>query len=100
MILAASAFSYLAISFYFARNWFKFFKPSAKTTPGNLFLSLVILVIVMISWPLVIPIYFIASASSFIGKRLFSAKPTNTYFYPPISAVTLTVSTETIGEKI
>jgi hypothetical protein len=99
LIIAISISIYLAISLYFGKNWLKFFKTSSTKTPENYFLSLVILVIITISWPLVLPLYLITSLSSFVVKRLFSEKPKNTYFEESIPAVTLTATTVYQSEK-
>ncbi|XWK86829.1 MAG: hypothetical protein U7127_21875 [Phormidium sp.] len=92
LIIATSISIYLAISLSFGKNWLKFFKSSSTKTPENYFLSLIILVIITISWPLVLPLYLITSLSSFVVKRLFSEKPKNTYLTESIPAVPLTVT--------
>jgi len=98
--LAASIIIYLLISLYFARNWLKFFKSSSTPTPENYFLSFIILVIITISWPLVVPLYLITSLTSFVAKRLFSAKPKNSYFDQSIPALTPTANTAYQSEKV
>lgn len=99
LIIASSIITYLLISLYFARNWLKFFKSSSTQTPENYFLSLIILVIITISWPLVIPLYLITSLTNFFFKRLFSAKPKNTYFNQSIPTVSVTSTNVYQSEK-
>lgn len=100
LIIAASVIIYLLISLYFCNNWLKFSKSSVTPTPGNSFLSLIILVIIMISWPLAVPLYLITFLSSFIVKKVFPAKPKNAYFYQTVSPVTVTATTVCQGEKV
>jgi hypothetical protein len=61
---------------------------------------LIILVIITISWPLMMPLYLITSLASFIVKRLFTAKPKNTYFYQTVAPVTLSVTPVCQSEKV
>lgn len=100
LIIAASVIIYLLISLYFANNWLKFFKSSSTPTPENSFLSLIILIIITISWPLVLPLYLITSLSSFVVKRVFSAKPKNTFFDQSITTVPLTATTVYQSKKV
>ncbi|MFB2897682.1 hypothetical protein ACE1CI_32595 [Aerosakkonemataceae cyanobacterium BLCC-F50] len=100
LIIATSISIYLAISLYFGKNWLKFFKASSTKTPENYFLSLIILVIITISWPFVLPLYLITSLSSFILKGLFSTKPKNTYLEESIPAVPLTTTPAYQSEKV
>lgn len=50
---------YIIISFYFFINWLNFFKQRPEPTPEDRFLSLVILVISTILWPLAIAMYWL-----------------------------------------
>lgn len=100
LIIASSIILYLLISLYFAKNWLKFFQSSSTPTPENYFLSLIILVIITFSWPLVVPLYLIISLTNFIFKRLFSAKPKTTYFDQSITTVPLTATTVYQSKKI
>lgn len=99
LIIGSSIIIYLIISLYFAKNWLKFFKSSSTPTPENYFLSLIILVIITFSWPLVVFLYLITSLTNFIFKRLFLAKPKNTYFHQSIPTVTVTATNVYQSEK-
>ena len=48
--------AYLVMTSYFFMNWLKFFKRSPKLSPEEMFLSIVILLIATIFWPIVVPI--------------------------------------------
>lgn len=100
LIIVALVITYLLISLYFGKNWLKFFKSSSTPTPENSFLSLVILALITISWPLLVPLYLITSLSSFVVKRIVSAKTKNTYFDQSITVVPLTVTTVCQTEKV
>jgi hypothetical protein len=49
-------FAYLLVSCYFLRDCLKLFLQKDKLSPEEMFLSLVIALIVTISWPVVVPI--------------------------------------------
>ncbi len=51
-LLFGSVFAYLLISSYFFINWLKFFKQKPTQSPEDFFLSLVLLVIATILWPI------------------------------------------------
>lgn len=51
--------TYLLGSSYFFIKWLKFFKGQPELAPEDTFLSLVILVITTILWPLIVPISFL-----------------------------------------
>ena len=48
--------AYLVMTSYFFMNWLKFFKRSPKLSPEEMYLSMVILLIATILWPIVVPI--------------------------------------------
>lgn len=52
---------YLPITAHFLINWLKFSKQKDNSSPEEMFLSLVVLMIVTLLWPLVLPISFIQS---------------------------------------
>jgi len=59
-IIQATLFvSYLLITFYFLLNWLNFFNQKNISSPEDIFLFLVILIITIISWPFLAPIYAI-----------------------------------------
>ncbi|PLZ89616.1 hypothetical protein CEN44_12690 [Fischerella muscicola CCMEE 5323] len=49
--------SYLLMTCYFVINWLKFYLRHPVDSPEDKFLSLVLLAIAIICWPLVIPIH-------------------------------------------
>lgn len=49
-------FAYLLVSCYFLRDCLKMFSQKDRLSPEEMFLSLVIALIVTISWPVVVPI--------------------------------------------
>lgn len=100
LIIIAFIVTYLFISFYFARNWLKFFKSSSTPTPENLFLSLIVLVLIVVSWPFLFPLYLITYSLSFVVKRLFSVKPKNTYCHQSNLALPLTVTNIYENERV
>lgn len=100
LIIIAFIVTYLFISFYFARNWLKFFKSSSTPTPENLFLSLIVLVLIVVSWPFLFPLYLITYGLSFVVKRLFSVKPKNTYCHQSNLALPLTVTNIYENERV
>ena len=51
--------AYLLTSLYFCKNWLRFFKRNANLSVEDRFLSVVILVIATISWPVVVPISYL-----------------------------------------
>jgi len=56
-IIQATLFiAYLLITFYFLLNWFNFFSWKNISSPEENFLSLLILMITLISWPFLVPI--------------------------------------------
>ena len=57
--LAALVFTYLLTSSYFFTNWLKFFKRQARLSPEEILLSLVILIVATILWPVVIPVSYL-----------------------------------------
>lgn len=56
LLIAALVVAYLLITCYFFTNWLKFFKRNHRLSPEEMFLSLVVLLISTILWPLVVPI--------------------------------------------
>jgi uncharacterized protein with PQ loop repeat len=56
IIQAISLVAYLLITFYFLLNWLKLFNQKNISSPEDIFLSLVILMITIISWPFLVPI--------------------------------------------
>lgn len=100
LVITTSIIIYLLISLYFGKNWLDFFKSYATPNPANYFLSLIVLVIISISWPLAICLYLITSLSGFVAKQLFSAKRKNTNLHQSIPAVTLTATPIYQSEKI
>jgi hypothetical protein len=56
-IIQATLFiAYLLITFYLLLNWFNFFSWKNISSPEEKFLSLLILIITLISWPFLVPI--------------------------------------------
>jgi hypothetical protein len=56
-IIQATFFvAYLLITFYFLLNWLKFFNQKNISSPEEQFLSLIILMATIISWPFLVPI--------------------------------------------
>ncbi len=56
-IIQATFFvAYLLITFYFLLNWLKFFNQKNISSPEEKFLSLIILMATIISWPFLVPI--------------------------------------------
>ncbi len=84
LLIFASLITYVLISSYFFLNWLRFFKRSYRSSPENWFLSMVLLAIAVLFWPFVVPFSLIASASSFITKRLLSATSEPVYQPEPI----------------
>lgn len=99
-MITAFIVTYLFISFYFARNWLKFFKSSSTPTTENLFLSVIILLLIVVSWPFLFPLYLITYVLSFVVKRLFSVKPKNTYCQQSNLALPLTVTNIYENERV
>ena len=56
ILITALVVAYLLITSCFFINWLKFFKRNRRLSPDEMFLSLVVLVISTILWPLVVPI--------------------------------------------
>jgi hypothetical protein len=50
---------YLLVSLYFFINWLNFFKQKQNLAPEDKFLSIVILVIATILWPVAVPISYL-----------------------------------------
>ena len=47
--------SYFLMTFYFLINWLRFSLRHPSVTPGDRFLSFVILIITTVLWPLIVP---------------------------------------------
>ncbi|MGJ5676366.1 MAG: hypothetical protein ACR9NN_22625 [Nostochopsis sp.] len=56
-MLSALVISYLLMTCYFCINWLRFHLRHLTNSPEDIFLSLVILAIATIFWPLLIPIH-------------------------------------------